>query len=138
LNFESARVRQLVNVGDLLVFQTFLRLCASRTGQILNLASLASDCGISHPTARSWLSVLEASYIVFRLAPCLAIGWDGPHVETSPVRWHGPAGCTRSGRLSTAGGVTTSLRTCRGREKPAFGVPGVMRRLDPVHPAARW
>lgn len=65
-------VRQLVNVGDLLVFQTFLRLCASRTGQILNLASLASDCGISHPTARSWLSVLEASYIVFRLPPYFA------------------------------------------------------------------
>jgi predicted AAA+ superfamily ATPase len=65
-------VRQLVNVGDLLVFQTFLRLCAGRTGQILNLASLANDCGISHPTARSWLSVLEASYIVFRVPPFFA------------------------------------------------------------------
>ncbi|HEX3529532.1 MAG TPA: ATP-binding protein [Thermoanaerobaculia bacterium] len=65
-------VRQLLKVGDLLLFQTFLRLCASRTGQILNLASLASDCGISQPTARSWLSVLEASYIVFRLPPFFA------------------------------------------------------------------
>lgn len=65
-------VRQLVNVGDLLVFQTFLRLCAGRTGQILNLTSLANDCGISQPTARSWLSVLEASYIVFRLPPFFA------------------------------------------------------------------
>jgi predicted AAA+ superfamily ATPase len=65
-------VRQLVNVGDLLVFQTFLRLCASRTGQILNLSSLANDCGITQPTARSWLSVLEASYIVFRLPPFFA------------------------------------------------------------------
>lgn len=65
-------VRQLVNVGDMLVFQTFLRLCASRTGQILNLSSLANDCGISQPTARSWLSVLEASYIVFRLPPFFA------------------------------------------------------------------
>lgn len=60
-------VRQLIRVGDLLVFQTFLRLCAGRTGQILNLSSLANDCGVSQPTARSWLSVLEASYIVFRL-----------------------------------------------------------------------
>ena len=60
-------VRQLIRVGDLLVFQTFLRLCAGRTGQILNFSSLANDCGISPPTARSWLSVLEASYIVFRL-----------------------------------------------------------------------
>jgi predicted AAA+ superfamily ATPase len=65
-------VRQLVNIGDLLLFQTFLRLCAGRTGQILNLSSLASDCGISQPTARSWLSVLEASYIVFRLPPFFA------------------------------------------------------------------
>jgi predicted AAA+ superfamily ATPase len=60
-------VRQLLRVGDLLLFQTFLRLCASRTSQILNLSSLANDCGVSQPTARSWLSVLEASYIVFRL-----------------------------------------------------------------------
>ncbi|MFL6196790.1 MAG: ATP-binding protein [Thermoanaerobaculia bacterium] len=65
-------VRQLVQVGDLLLFQTFLRLCAGRTGQILNLSSLANDCGISQPTARSWLSVLEASYIVFRLPPFFA------------------------------------------------------------------
>ena len=65
-------VRQLIKVGDLLLFQTFLRLCASRTGQILNLSSLANDCGISQPTARSWLSVLEASYIVFRLPPFFA------------------------------------------------------------------
>lgn len=65
-------VRQLVNVGDLLLFQTFLRLCASRTGQLLNLTSLANDCGIAQPTARSWLSVLEASYIVFRLPPFFA------------------------------------------------------------------
>ena len=65
-------VRQLIKVGDLLLFQTFLRLCASRTGQILNLSSLATDCGIAQPTARSWLSVLEASYIVFRLPPFFA------------------------------------------------------------------
>jgi predicted AAA+ superfamily ATPase len=65
-------VRQLVKIGDLLLFQTFLRLCAGRTGQILNLSSLANDCGISHPTASSWLSVLEASYIVFRLPPFFA------------------------------------------------------------------
>ena len=65
-------VRQLVNVGDLLLFQTFLRLCASRTGQLLNLSSLAADCGISQPTARSWLSILEATYIVFRLPPFFA------------------------------------------------------------------
>ena len=62
-------VRQLVRIGDLLQFRTFLRLCAGRVGQLLNLSALATECGISQPTARSWLSVLEASYLVFRLAP---------------------------------------------------------------------
>jgi uncharacterized protein len=62
-------VRQLLNVTDLLAFQTFLRLCAGRTGQLLNLSALGADAGITHNTARSWLGVLEASYICFRLPP---------------------------------------------------------------------
>ncbi len=65
-------VRQILQVGDLILFQTFLRLCAGRVGQLVNLSSLAADCGISHSTARAWLSVLEASYIVFRLPPFFA------------------------------------------------------------------
>jgi len=62
-------VRQMVNVRDLDAFQRFLRMCAGRTGQLLNLSSLASDCGITHNTARSWISVLEASYVVHLLQP---------------------------------------------------------------------
>jgi len=62
-------VRSLLAVGDLDTFHTFLRMCAGRVGQILNLESLAADCGISQPTARRWLSTLEASFIVFRLPP---------------------------------------------------------------------
>ena len=62
-------VRQLVNVRDLTAFQRFLRLCAGRTGQLLNLSSLAADAGVSHNTARAWISVLEASYIVHLLPP---------------------------------------------------------------------
>jgi hypothetical protein len=62
-------VRQVLNVGDLNVFNRFLRLCASRTGQILNLSELARDVGLSVPTAKKWLSVLEASYQVFLLPP---------------------------------------------------------------------
>jgi predicted AAA+ superfamily ATPase len=61
--------RQLLNVRDLSIFQRFVRMCAARTGQILNLSSLASDCGITHNTAASWISVLEASYIVYLLRP---------------------------------------------------------------------
>ena len=62
-------VRQLINVRDLSAFQRFLRMCAARTGQLLNLTSLATDCGITHNTARAWLSVLEASYVVHLLQP---------------------------------------------------------------------
>ena len=62
-------VRQLVNVRDLETFQRFVRLCAGRSGQILNLSSLANDCGVTHNTARAWISVLEASYILFQLRP---------------------------------------------------------------------
>ena len=65
-------VRDLTSVRDLITFQRFLRLCAARTSQLLNLSSLATDCGISQSTATAWLSILEASYIVFRLAPHFA------------------------------------------------------------------
>ncbi len=62
-------VRQLINVRDLAQFQRFLRLCAGRTGQLLNLSALGEEAGVSHNTAREWLSVLEASFIVHRLPP---------------------------------------------------------------------
>ncbi|HHT9111431.1 MAG TPA: ATP-binding protein [Candidatus Brocadiaceae bacterium] len=62
-------VRQLVNVRDLSAFQRFVKMCAARTGQLLNLSALASDCGITHNTAASWISVLETSYIIYLLRP---------------------------------------------------------------------
>jgi len=62
-------VRQMIEVRNLDQFQRFVKLCAARTGQILNLSSLANDCGISHVTAGHWLNVLEASYLVTRIAP---------------------------------------------------------------------
>ncbi|MDP2758767.1 MAG: ATP-binding protein [Desulfurivibrionaceae bacterium] len=62
-------LHQLIQVRDLKSFHLFLRMCAARTGQLLNLSSLANDCGITHNTAKAWLSVLEASYIVFLLQP---------------------------------------------------------------------
>ena len=62
-------VRQILKVQELETFQRFVRLCAGRTGQLLNLVSLAVDCGITHNTAKSWISVLEASYILFLLRP---------------------------------------------------------------------
>ncbi|WP_024329940.1 ATP-binding protein [Thioalkalivibrio sp. ALR17-21] len=62
-------VRQLLQVQDLDAFQRFVRLCAGRSGQVLNLSSLAADCGITHNTAKAWISVLEDSYVLFLLRP---------------------------------------------------------------------
>jgi uncharacterized protein len=62
-------VRAILSVGDLLAFQTFLRLCAGRMGQLVNFSALAADAGVTHNTARSWLSVLEAGYVAWRLPP---------------------------------------------------------------------
>ncbi len=62
-------VRQLLAIANLSLFQRFVLMCAARTGQLLNVSALASDCGISHATARSWLTVLQASYVVHLLQP---------------------------------------------------------------------
>lgn len=62
-------IRDLVNVADLEIFGRFVRLAAGRNGQLLNLSSLASDCGVSHTTARRWLSILETSFLVLLLRP---------------------------------------------------------------------
>lgn len=57
-------VRQLLNIKDLTKFENFLKLCASRTGNLINLSSFSNDCDVNHNTIKSWLSVLEASYII--------------------------------------------------------------------------
>lgn len=62
-------VRLMKNIGDINAFIQFTRLCAGRIGQLLNYASLASDAGISPNTAKAWLSILESSYILYRLLP---------------------------------------------------------------------
>ncbi|MBW2614462.1 MAG: ATP-binding protein [Deltaproteobacteria bacterium] len=60
-------VREVINIGDLQTFSGFLKLCAGRTAQEINLTAIGNDAGVSHNTIRSWLSVLETSYIVHRL-----------------------------------------------------------------------
>jgi predicted AAA+ superfamily ATPase len=60
---------ELIQVKDLKQFRNFISLCAARVGQLLNLNSLANECGISQPTAKSWISVLETSYIIYLLQP---------------------------------------------------------------------
>jgi len=62
-------VRNLKQIGDLNSFTKFMQLCAGRTGQLLNLTSLANDCGVAVNTAKSWISILESSYTIFLLQP---------------------------------------------------------------------
>lgn len=62
-------VRQIVKIQDLSIFQRFVQLCAGRIGQLLNVSSLASDTGITRVTAESWLSVLQASHLIFMVRP---------------------------------------------------------------------
>jgi len=62
-------ITELVSIRDIRTFRTFLTLCASRAGQLLNLNSLAKDCGITQPTAKAWISLLESSYILFLVQP---------------------------------------------------------------------
>ncbi|MCP4652964.1 MAG: ATP-binding protein [Candidatus Omnitrophica bacterium] len=60
-------VREILNIKNLSSFQNFLKLCAGRIGQVLNMSSLGNDIGLSHTTVREWLSILEASYIIYLL-----------------------------------------------------------------------
>lgn len=62
-------ITELINIRDIVSFRRFLSACAVRSGHLLNITSLANECDISQPTAKSWLSVLESSYILFRLQP---------------------------------------------------------------------
>ena len=62
-------VRNVLNIKDLNSFQTFMRLCAGRVGQPVNFQSLAVEAGISAATAKNWISILEASYIIFQMPP---------------------------------------------------------------------
>lgn len=62
-------VSEMISIRDIRMFQNFLGLCASRAGQLLNMNSMANECGISQPTAKSWISILENSYVVFTLQP---------------------------------------------------------------------
>lgn len=62
-------VRKLINIKDILLFQNFMSLCASRIGQVINKQSIANDLGVSNTTINQWLSILEASFVVIQLRP---------------------------------------------------------------------
>ena len=62
-------VRSIKNISNLNLFQNFVKLCAGRVGQIINYSSLGNDCGLSVPTIKGWISILEASYVVYTIYP---------------------------------------------------------------------
>ena len=80
-------VRLLLNIRDLSNFSRFLHLCAGRVGQLLNLSDLAGECGITHNTAKAWLSVLEACFIVHLLQPYYR-NFSKRHVKTPKLYFH--------------------------------------------------
>ncbi len=67
--FLKLDLKQLYRIGELAKFHNFLKVCAGRIGQVVNFSALAADCGISHASARSWLALLETSYVIFLLPP---------------------------------------------------------------------
>ncbi len=69
LTYVERDARQLINLRNLSAFEIFIKLLAGRIGQLVNLSSLGNDVGVSGTTIAEWLSVLEASYIIFRLPP---------------------------------------------------------------------
>jgi predicted AAA+ superfamily ATPase len=69
MTYVERDVRQIIEVQNLSLFQRFLKMCAARCGQLLNMSSMANDCGVSHKTIGAWLSVLEAGYVIFLLQP---------------------------------------------------------------------
>ena len=62
-------IRTLINIKNLATFERFLKICASQVGQLINYTTIANDCGIEQKTVKSWLSVLEASYIIYQVKP---------------------------------------------------------------------
>lgn len=62
-------VRSITRITDLGTFQTFLKLCAARTGQLLNLSSIGIEAGIAHNTVRAWIDILTQSFLVHTMAP---------------------------------------------------------------------
>lgn len=62
-------VRQVQAIGDLMAFEKFLRLCAGRIGQLFNQSNLANEIGVSVPTIKNWMSVLQTGFVTFLLPP---------------------------------------------------------------------
>jgi len=111
-------VRQLIKLKDAGLFETFIKLLAGRVGQIMNHQSLASDVGVDGKTIKDWLSILEASFVVFKLQPYFEnFGKRGSEMMGVEIKaaetWHASfkAGLKRfSGTLHPLHGQTVVYR----------------------------
>ena len=101
-------VRDLLRVGDLAAFNRFVALVAARTGSILNLSELGRDAGVSAPTVRQWLSVLEASELVYLLKPYFKN--FGKRIVKSPKLYSSTPGSSHP-----CSGSTPRRRSCVGQ-----------------------
>jgi uncharacterized protein len=118
-NYIERDVRQLASIQDLRTFHLFLRMCASRTGQLLNLSGLASDCGIAVNTAKSWISILEASYIIFLLQPYFD-NFGKRLVKTPKLYFYDTGLCTYLLGLDNEDSL--SINTARGQLFESFAI----------------
>lgn len=98
--------RQIINIKNLSAFEKFVRLLAARVGQVVNYASLASDVGVSAPTVKEWISMLEASYIVFTLHPYYRN--YGKRLTKSPKVYF-----TETGLVTSLLDITTTAQVAR-------------------------
>lgn len=97
-------VRDIQQVTSLLEFQKFMRLCAARIGQLLDLTDLSKDAGISLPIVKAWLSVLEASYIIFLVQP-LHVNFNKRVVKMPKIYFYDTALACNLLRLTSADDV---------------------------------
>ena len=103
-------LRQICSVRELAPFQRFMRMCTARVGQLLNLSSLAAECGVTHNTARSWLSGLEANSLAFLLQPHLRN--FGKRLMKTSKPWQAFSGSMAGGYRCTAGGSLIDAGRC--------------------------
>ena len=117
--------RQLAAIQDLGAFQRFLKLTAARTGQLLNMQSLASDAGVSDKTAKNWLSILETCYLIHYVRPHFAN--FGKRLTKSPKLYMTDVGLAAAliGTSAALGGTGTGVRHRGGGAEPGGHSGGV-------------
>lgn len=133
VNYLERDVRKILNIKDLGTFQIFLKMCAARSGQIINYSSFANDCGISPNTAKEWMNILEASYIIFRLNPFYKN--FSKRLIKSPKLYFYDTGVACS-LLSITSPKELLTHTCRGSLFESFLISELKKKYFNLHKSA--